>query len=119
MWAYELACSTAGFHGVMADQRPAEPRTLDDVGAFPPLDPGERPTHEAPPEARGGIQFYRVNTDHRRLSRAELAAILAFPALFLLLAILGHANVGTPLTVGAVLLLLLGLVVFALSGRRE
>jgi hypothetical protein len=45
--------------------------------------------------------------------------MLAFPSLFLLLAILGHANVGTAPSVGAVLLLLLGLVVFALSGRRE
>src|ERR1700674_1608962 len=102
----------------MADQRHAESRTLDDVSAFPPLDPGERPPHEAPPEARGGIQFYRVNTDHRRLSRIELAAMLAFPALFLLLFILGHANLGTALSVGAVLLLLLGLVVFAFAGRR-
>jgi len=45
--------------------------------------------------------------------------MLAFPALFLLLAILGHANVGAALSVGAVLLLLLGLIVFALAGRRE
>src|ERR1700674_5207718 len=103
----------------MADQRPAEPRTLDDVSAFPPRDPGESPPHEPPPEERGGIQFYRVNTDHRRLSRIELAAVLAFPALFLLLLFLGHANLGTAPSVGAVLLFLLGLVVFAYSGRRK
>jgi hypothetical protein len=104
---------------VMADRRPAESRTLDDVHAFPPLDPGESPPHEPSPEERGGIQFYRVNTDHRRLSRIELAAMLALPALFLLLAILGHANLGTAPSAGAVFLLVLGLVVFAFSGRRE
>jgi hypothetical protein len=45
--------------------------------------------------------------------------MLALPGLFLLLFILGHANLGTAPSAGAVFLLLLGLVVFALSGRRE
>ena len=45
--------------------------------------------------------------------------MLAFPALFLLLLFLGHANLGTAPSVGAVLLFLLGLVVFAYSGRRK
>jgi hypothetical protein len=102
-----------------ADERPAQSRTLEDVRPFAPLDSGERPPHEPPPEGRGGLQFYRVNIDPRRLRRAELAAMLAFPALLFLLAVLGHANADTALSVGAVLLLLLGLVVFTFTGRRK
>ena len=45
--------------------------------------------------------------------------MLALPAVFLLLAILGHANLGTAPSAGAVFLLLLSLVVFAFSGRRD
>ena len=102
-----------------ADERPAQSRTLEDVRAFAPLDPGERSPHEPPPEGRGGIQFYRVNIDPRRLRRRELSAMLALPALFFLLAVLGHAKADTAVSVGAVILLILGLVVFAFYGARD
>jgi hypothetical protein len=100
-------------------ERPAEPRRLEDVRSFAPLDPNESLNHEPlPDEGRGGIQLYRVNVDHRRLSNRELAAMVALPALFLLLAILGHAQVGAPVAAGVVFLFVLGLGVFAFSGRR-
>ena len=102
-----------------ADKRPAQSRTLEDVRAFAPVDPGERPPHEPPPEGRGGLQFYRVNLDPRRLRRRELAAMLALPALFFLLTVLGHAKADTAVSVGAVILLVLGLVVLAFYGGRE
>jgi hypothetical protein len=102
-----------------ADERPAQSRTLEDVRAFAPLDPGERPPHKPPPEGRGGLQFYRVNLDPRHLRRRELAAMLALPALFFLLAVLGHAKADSAVSVGAVFLLMIGLVVFAFFGGRN
>ncbi|HKF19320.1 MAG TPA: hypothetical protein VKF14_19335 [Candidatus Dormibacteraeota bacterium] len=85
---------------------------------FTPLDPDERLPRESLREGRRGLQLYRVDVDHRRLSRRELAGVLSLPALFLLLALLGWAKADTALAVGAVLSLMLGLVVFAFSGRR-
>lgn len=86
---------------------------------FAPLDPNERVPRETGPENRFGLQLYRIDVDRRKLSRLELAGALLFPALFLLLAVLGHAQVNGLLTLGAVFLLLAGLAAFALSGRRN
>jgi len=86
---------------------------------FAPLDSGERLPRESLREGRRGLQLYRVDVDRRGLSHRELAAVLAFPALFLLLALLGWVEAGAALAVGAVLLLILGLVVLAFSGRRR
>jgi len=96
-----------------ADERSSESRRLEDVRAFAPLDPGERPPHEPPPEGRGGIQLYRVNLDPHRLRRRELAAMVALPALVFLLAVLGHAKANIAVSVGAAFLFMLGLVAFA------
>jgi hypothetical protein len=45
--------------------------------------------------------------------------MLALPALLFLLAVLGHANANMAVSVGAVFLLMLGLVVFAFYGARD
>ena len=45
--------------------------------------------------------------------------MLALPALLFLLAVLGHAKADTAVSVGAVILLLLGLVVVAFYRGRE
>jgi hypothetical protein len=86
---------------------------------FAPLDPDERVPRERQPENRFGLQLYRVDVDHRRLSRLELTGAVVLPALFLLLAVLGHAQASGALTLGAALLLLTGLAAFAFSGRRR
>jgi hypothetical protein len=86
---------------------------------FAPLDPDERVPREAQPENRLGLQLYRVDVDRRKLSRLELAGVVVFPALFLLLAILGHEQASGALTLGAVFLLLVGLAAFAFSGRHR
>jgi len=86
---------------------------------FTPLDPDERLPRESTYEGRLGLQPYRVDVDHRRLRLRELAGVLSLPALFLLLVVLGWAKAGTALAVGAVRLLLLGLVVLAFAGRRS
>jgi hypothetical protein len=108
-----------GMNVPAADKRPAQSRTREDVRAFGPVDSGERPPHEPPPEGRGGLQFYRVNIDPRRLRRRELAAMVALPAILFLLAVLGHVNADTAMSVAAVFLLMLGLVVFAFYRVRD
>jgi hypothetical protein len=45
--------------------------------------------------------------------------MLALPALFFLLAVLGHAKADSAVSVGAVFLLMIGLVVFAFFGGRN
>jgi hypothetical protein len=104
-------------NGSAADQRPAESGQLAHVRAFAPLEP-EVHVEVAPlPDEHRGLQFYRVNVDHRRLSRREFAATLTLPALLVLFAILGYAQMSTAVGAGAVILLLLGLVAFAMTGR--
>jgi hypothetical protein len=86
---------------------------------FAPLDPDERVPRESLRDGRLGLQLYRVDIDHRTISRRELAGVLSLPALFLLLAVLGWAKADTAVAIGAVVALLLGLVVIAFSGRRK
>jgi hypothetical protein len=100
------------------EERRRESETPDQVRAFAPLDPNEQSPGPPLRENRRGLQLYRVNQEHRRLSRRELAAVLSLPTLFFLLILLGHAKLSTVLNVGIVLLFVVGIVVFASSGRR-
>lgn len=86
---------------------------------FAPLDPNERVPRETGPEDRFGLQLYRVDVDRRKLSRLELAGALLFPALFLLLALMGHAGASFGLTLAAAIVLLSGLAVFAFYRRSN
>ena len=101
------------------DDRPRSLERRSMYSIFAPLDPNERLPRESLREGRLGLQLYRVNVDHRRLSRRELATALTIPALVLLLAVSGWAKANFALTLGAVCLLLVGIVVFAFSGRRK
>jgi hypothetical protein len=88
------------------------------VRPFAPLDPDERrPRQEILDEDRGGLQLQRQPAGWRKLSRAELVATIAAPALILLGIALGESGAPAPVTVISIALLILALVAFALSGR--
>ena len=91
---------------------------LQRVRNFAPLDPDERLPGESLRGSRLGLQFYRVDVDQRRLSRREVAVVVVIPAMFLLLGVLAWVNATPAAAVGAIVLLLLGLVALAFSGRR-
>jgi hypothetical protein len=87
-------------------------------GIFAPLDPTERLPRESVGGNRLGLQLYRVDVGHRRLSRLEIAGMLSLPALWLLLSVMGHAGASFGMTLATVIVLLVGLAVFAFYGRR-
>ena len=89
------------------------PRSLERPGLkriFAPLDPNEALPRELLKEAR------RYET----LGRWELAGALWLPALVVVVFLAAWSDIGTTIALGAVGLLLLGFVVFAVSnGRRR
>ena len=90
------------------------------VRPFIPLDPDERrPREEMLAGDRGGVQLQRQPAGWRKLTRAELAATIAAPALILLGIALGESGAPAPVTVISISLLILALAAFALSGRRR
>lgn len=83
------------------------------------LDPDERlPREESLAPERGGLQLQREPTGWRRLNRAELAAVVAVPALVVLGVALGRSGAPPVVGVMCIALLILALVAFAVSGRR-
>ncbi|HEX9096908.1 MAG TPA: hypothetical protein VF990_12495 [Candidatus Dormibacteraeota bacterium] len=90
------------------------------VRPLAPLDPEERrPREEMLAGDRGGLQFQRQPAGWRKLTRAELAATIAAPALILLGIALGESGAPAPVTVISIALLVLALAAFALSGRSR
>ena len=75
---------------------------------FAPLDPNEALPRELLKDARR----------YKTLGRRELAGALWLPALVAVLFLAAWSSVGTTMALGAVGLLLLGFVVFAVSGER-
>jgi hypothetical protein len=88
------------------------PRSLERPGMkkiFGPLDANERLPRELLKDAR------RYQTPGRR----ELAGALWLPALVAVLILAAWSDVDTTILLGAVSLLLLGFVVFAVTGERR
>jgi hypothetical protein len=88
---------------------------------FAPLDPNEALPRELLQERpTGGALFLGlVGGRYGRLGRRELAGALWLPALVAVLFLAGWSNVGATMTLGMIGLLLLGLIVFAISGERR
>jgi len=76
---------------------------------FAPLDPDEALPRELVKDARR----------YKTLGRLELAGALWLPALVVVLFLAAWSSVGTTMALGSVGLLLLGFVVFAVSGGRR
>jgi hypothetical protein len=76
---------------------------------FAPLDANEPLPRELLKDARR----------YKTLGRRELAGALWLPALVAVLFLAAWSDVGTTMAVGAVGLLLLGFVVFAVTGERR
>ena len=84
---------------------------------FAPLDANERLPREL---LKGGrrLGFFAIPVD-RTVGRRELAGMLWLPALGAVLYVAGWTRMNGILTLGVIALLLLGLVVFAVSGERD
>jgi hypothetical protein len=87
--------------------RSLERKSMDSI--FAPLDANEPLPRELLKDARR----------YKTLGRWELAGALWLPALVVVLFLGAWSDVGTPMALGAVGLLLLGFVVFAITGRRR
>jgi hypothetical protein len=89
------------------------------IRPFPPLDPGERlPRQEMLSQDRGGLQLQREPAGWRKITRAELAAVVALPAVILVGVALGTSGASAPVAFISIGALILGLAAFALSGRH-
>jgi hypothetical protein len=87
------------------------------IRPFSPLDPAERkPGEEILPGNRGGLQLQREPAGWRRMTRLELTAVVAVPALILLGIALGESQVSPPVAVVSISCLILALVARAFSG---
>jgi hypothetical protein len=98
------------------DLRSLERRSMYSI--FAPLDPNERLPRERLLERPPRLGLSLLARNRKRLARWELAVAISLPAFFLLLAAAGSANLGGIITAGMVALLVLGLVVLGISGRR-
>jgi hypothetical protein len=87
--------------------RSLERKSMETI--FAPLDANEPLPRELLKDARR----------YRTLGRWELAGALWLPALVAVLFLAAWSDVGTTMTLGAVGLLLLGFVVFAVIGERR
>jgi hypothetical protein len=87
--------------------RSLERKSMDSI--FAPLDANEPLPRELLKDARR----------YKTLGRWELAGALWLPALVVVLFLGAWGDVGTTMALGAVGLLLLGFVVFAITGRRR
>jgi hypothetical protein len=86
--------------------RSLERKSMETI--FAPLDPNEALPRELLKDARR----------YKTLGRRELAGAMWLPALLVVLFLAAWSSVGTTMALGAVGLLLLGFVVFAISGER-
>jgi hypothetical protein len=87
----------------------SEAPALLKVRVLGPLDPNERLPREYFPNARLGLQLYRVDVGRRRLSRRELVAALLLPAVLVVLIVWAQwAEVPIAVKVGIALLELVG-----------
>ena len=93
------------------------------LSIFRPLDPAERlPREEIPARDRGGLKLNGLNSGwapERKLSRAELAAVVGIPALLVLGIALGASGASIPVVVVSIALLVLALAAFVLYGWRH
>jgi hypothetical protein len=87
--------------------RSLERKSMESI--FAPLDANEPLPRELLKDARR----------YKTLGRWELAGALWLPALVVVLFLGAWADVGTTMTLGAVGLLLLGFIVFAITGWRR
>jgi hypothetical protein len=87
--------------------RSLERKSMETI--FAPLDANEPLPRELLKDARR----------YKTLGRWELAGALWLPALVVVLFLAAWSDVGTTMALGAVGLLLLGFVVFAVSGERR
>lgn len=84
-----------------------------------PLDPAERvPQEEILDGGRGGLQLQRQGSVLRKMTRAETAAVVGFPALVVLGIILGASGAPMLVVVVSGALVMLALASFAFSGRN-
>ena len=91
------------------------------LSIFRPLDPSERlPREEIPASDRGGLELQRrPGSAWRKLTRAELAAVVGIPALVVLGIALGTSGAPMPVAVVSIAVLVLALAAFAFSGRHQ
>jgi hypothetical protein len=83
------------------------------------LEAAERlPRQEVLARGRGGLQLQRNPEGWRKLTRAELVAVVAVPSLILVGLALGESGAPVPVAVISIGLLVLSLVAFAFIGRR-
>jgi hypothetical protein len=84
------------------------------------LDPAEvYQREEVPARDRGGLQLQRQpGSGWRKLTHAELAAVVAMPALIVLGILLGTSGAPPAVVVSSIGVLICGLAAFAVSGRR-
>ena len=86
--------------------RSTQPQTFDRKRPWPP--------------DRGGLQLQRQpGSGWRTLTRAELAAVVAVPALIVLGILLGAAGAPPAVVVSSIGVLICALAAFAVSGRRR
>jgi hypothetical protein len=119
MWDLAVGAADAWLNQKMPTSGADEGETLTRVRVFGPLDPNERLPRDSRPDARLGLQLYRVDADRRSLSRRELVAALLLPALLLVLIVLGSGKADVKLAVGVGVALLLGVVAFVFFRRRK
>ena len=98
----------------------SSPADSQRIRPFSPLDPAERlPLDEVLVGDRGGLQLQRrPGSAWRKLTRAELAAAVGFPALVVLGIALGSSGAPTPVVAASIAVLALALATFAVSGRH-
>jgi hypothetical protein len=98
--------------------RSLERKSMETI--FAPLDPNEALPRELLQErSTGGALFLGlVGRRHGSIGRRELAGALWLPALVAVLFLGAWGNADTTMALGSVGLLLLGFVVFAVSGER-
>ena len=85
-----------------------------------PLDPAEDlRREEIMARDRGGLQLQRQpGSRWRQLTRAQLAAVMALPALIVLGIVLGASGAPPAVAVISISLLIFALAAFVVSGRR-
>jgi len=89
------------------------------VRSFHPLDADERTPREDLRETRGGLSFRTMDGAWRGLSRAEIAAAIAIPALVLLGVAVGESGTSFPVGAAAFVILIGALAALAISGRHH
>ena len=90
------------------------------IHPFSPLDPADCvPQEEISAAGRGGLQLQRQGSVLRKMTRAEVAAVVGLPALLVLGIILGASDAPMPVVVVSVALAVLALAAFAFSGAAS